>query len=82
MELGTAMTVKIVTDSVADLPSQVVKGLGITVIPIIIRWGEELYRLGIWRDYVPRWFPHFAHSHGDCRCPFHCVWHRGDVCGY
>ena len=41
------MTVKIVTDSVADLPSQVVKGLGITVIPIIIRWGEELYRDGI-----------------------------------
>ncbi len=41
------MTVKIVTDSVADLPPQVAKELGITVIPILIRWGEELYRDGI-----------------------------------
>jgi len=41
------MTVKIVTDSASDLPSQVVKELGITVIPIVIRWGEELYRDGI-----------------------------------
>jgi len=41
------MTVKIVTDSVADLPSEVVKELGITVIPILVRWGEEIYRDGI-----------------------------------
>jgi DegV family protein with EDD domain len=41
------MTVKIVTDSVSDLPSQVVKDLGITVIPIVLRWGEQLYRDGI-----------------------------------
>jgi DegV family protein with EDD domain len=41
------MKVKIVTDSVADLPSQVAKGLDITVIPIIVRWGDELYRDGI-----------------------------------
>ena len=41
------MTVKIVTESVADLPPQVVKELDITVIPILIRWGEELYRDGI-----------------------------------
>ena len=41
------MTVKIVTDSVADLPPRVVKELGITVIPILLRWGEELYRDGI-----------------------------------
>jgi DegV family protein with EDD domain len=41
------MTVKIVTDSVSDLPSQVVKKLGITVIPIVLRWGEQLYRDGI-----------------------------------
>jgi len=41
------MTVKIVTDSVSDLPSQVVKELGITVIPIVLRWGEQLYRDGI-----------------------------------
>ncbi len=41
------MTVKIVTDSVADLPSQMVKELGITVIPLIIRFGEEVYRDGV-----------------------------------
>jgi len=41
------VTVKIVTDSVADLPSQVVKELGITVIPLIIRFGEEVYRDGV-----------------------------------
>jgi DegV family protein with EDD domain len=41
------MTVKIVTDSVADLPPEVVKELGITVVPILVRWGEELYRDGI-----------------------------------
>jgi len=41
------MTVKIVTDSVADLPSQVVSELGITVVPLNVRFGEEVYRDGI-----------------------------------
>ncbi len=41
------MTVKVVTDSVADLPSQVVEELGITVVPLILRFGEEVYRDGI-----------------------------------
>ncbi|HUV56356.1 MAG TPA: DegV family protein [Dehalococcoidales bacterium] len=41
------MTVKIVTDSVADLPSEVAKQLGITVIPLNVRFGEEVYRDGI-----------------------------------
>lgn len=41
------MTVKIVTDSVADLSPQVTKELGITVIPINVRFGTELYRDGI-----------------------------------
>ncbi len=41
------MTVRIVTDSVADLPSKVVKELGITVIPILVRFGEKLYRDGV-----------------------------------
>ena len=41
------MTVKIVTDSVADLPSQVVNELGITVIPMNVRFGTEVYRDGI-----------------------------------
>ena len=41
------MTVKVVTDSVADLPPQVVKELGITVIPILIRFGTDIYRDGV-----------------------------------
>ena len=41
------MTVRIVTDSVADLPPQVVEELGITVIPLNVRFGEEVYRDGI-----------------------------------
>ena len=41
------MTVKIVTDSVADLPSDVVKELGVTVIPLLVRFGEKVYRDGI-----------------------------------
>ena len=41
------MTVKIVTDSVADLPSQVVSALGITVVPLNVRFGTEVYRDGI-----------------------------------
>jgi len=41
------MTVKIVTDSVADLPPPVVEELGITVVPLILRFGEETYLDGI-----------------------------------
>jgi len=41
------MTVKIVTDSVADLPPQVVKELEITVVPLNVRFGSEVYRDGI-----------------------------------
>jgi fatty acid kinase fatty acid binding subunit len=39
--------VAIVTDSVADLPEQVAKELGITVIPLVVRFGDETYRDGI-----------------------------------
>ena len=41
------MTVKIVTDSVADLPSEVVEELGIAVVPLNVRFGTEVYRDGI-----------------------------------
>jgi DegV family protein with EDD domain len=41
------MTVKIVTDSVADLPSQVAQELGITVVPLGVRFGTEVYRDGV-----------------------------------
>jgi len=39
--------VKIVTDSVSDIPYQTAKELGITVIPLIVRFGTETYRDGI-----------------------------------
>ncbi|MFC2013568.1 DegV family protein [Chloroflexota bacterium] len=38
------MAVKIVTDSSADLPVQLVEELGITVVPLYLRFGEEVYR--------------------------------------
>ncbi len=38
------MTVKIVTDSSADLPAQLVQELGITVVPLYVRFGEKVYR--------------------------------------
>ncbi len=41
------MPVKIVTDSVADLPSQVVSELGITIVPLNVRFGTEVYRDGV-----------------------------------
>ncbi len=41
------MVVKILTDSVADIPAEVVRPYDITVIPLLIRWGEQLYRDGI-----------------------------------
>jgi DegV family protein with EDD domain len=37
------MAVKIVTDSTADLPDSLAKELGITVLPIYVRFGEEVY---------------------------------------
>lgn len=41
------MTVKIVTDSIADLPSPVAQELGITVVPLSVSFGTEVYRDGI-----------------------------------
>ena len=38
------MSVRIVTDSVSDLPSEVAEELGITVIPLNVRFGTEVYR--------------------------------------
>lgn len=39
--------VAIVTDSVADLPPQVAEEFGITSVPIIVRFGTDLYRDGL-----------------------------------
>ena len=38
---------KIVTDSGSDIPPEVVQELGITVIPLYIRFGDEVYRDGV-----------------------------------
>jgi len=41
------MTVKVVTDSVSDIPPHVAEELGITVIPLNVRFGQDVYRDGI-----------------------------------
>jgi DegV family protein with EDD domain len=41
------MTVKIVTDSLGDIPSEVAEELGITVIPLNVIFGEGVYRDGV-----------------------------------
>jgi len=38
------MTVKIVTDSTSNLSPQLAQELGITVVPLYVRFGEEVYR--------------------------------------
>jgi DegV family protein with EDD domain len=38
------MPIKIVTDSSADLPEELVRELGITVVPLYVRFGEEVHR--------------------------------------
>ncbi|MFC1979553.1 DegV family protein [Chloroflexota bacterium] len=38
------MVVKIVTDSGADLPAELAQELGITVVPLYLRFGEEVFR--------------------------------------
>ncbi|MFA5367787.1 MAG: DegV family protein [Dehalococcoidia bacterium] len=38
------MVIKIVTDSTADLPPGVAEKLGITVVPLYVRFGDKLYR--------------------------------------
>jgi len=55
------MTVKIVTDSVSDIPAQVAEKLGITVIPVLVRFGEEVYRDGI-DITTDQFYDRLAHS--------------------
>ena len=38
------MAIKVVTDSTADLPSKLAEELGISVVPVYVRFGEEVYR--------------------------------------
>ena len=41
------MSVKIVTDSTSDLPVEVAQELGITVVPLYVHFGEEVFRDGV-----------------------------------
>jgi DegV family protein with EDD domain len=38
------MTIKIITDSTADLPPELAEQLGITVVPAYLKFGKEVYR--------------------------------------
>ncbi len=50
------MTVKIVTDSCSDIPQEEAKRLGISVVPVYLRFGDEVYRDGV--DIDSREFYH------------------------
>ena len=56
------MAVKIVTDSLSDITEDVAKELGITVVPLYVRFGEEVYK-----DKVEITTDEFYHKlvHGD-----------------
>jgi len=41
------VSVRIVTDSTADLPKEKATGLGICVIPLLVQFGDETYRDGV-----------------------------------
>ena len=41
------MTVKVVTDSTSDISDEVVRELGITVVPLYIHFGREVYQDGV-----------------------------------
>lgn len=41
------MTIRIVTDSTSDIPSEVARKLGISIVPLTVSFGKEVYRDGI-----------------------------------
>ncbi len=41
------MTVKVVTDSTSDLPSHLANSLGITVVPLNVHFGSEVFKDGV-----------------------------------
>ena len=45
------MAIKVVTDSGSDLPFEVAKELGITVVPVYIYFGDKAYK--DWVDIEP-----------------------------
>lgn len=55
------MAVKVITDSVADLSSQIAEELGITVVPLHVRFGDEVYRDGV-DITTERFYDELVHS--------------------
>ena len=41
------MAIKIVTDSGADIPSELIKSLGIVVVPLTLSFGDQSYLDGV-----------------------------------
>ena len=41
------MAIKVVTDSVSDIPADIVEELGITVVPAYVRFGNDVYKDGV-----------------------------------
>jgi DegV family protein with EDD domain len=41
------MGVKVVTDSVSDIPADIVEELGITIVPAYVRFGNDVYKDGV-----------------------------------
>jgi DegV family protein with EDD domain len=42
----TAMKVKVITDSTSDIPHELADALGITMVPVYVRFGDVVYRDG------------------------------------
>lgn len=71
------MAVKIVTDSSADIPTEIVKELDITVIPLYIRFGDETFRDGI-DITADQFYERLAHTR---RFPRTSIPSPGDIAG-
>jgi len=41
------MVVKIITDSTSDISPEVANAIGVTVVPVYVRFGDEVYRDGV-----------------------------------
>src|SRR4030042_1631199 len=57
------MTVKVVTDSGSDLPADIARALGITIVPVYICCGDKIYRDGV--DISPDELYHKLEEGGD-----------------
>ncbi|MFC1999623.1 DegV family protein [Chloroflexota bacterium] len=67
--------VRVVTDSAADIPSEVARELGITVVPMYVRFGAEAYRDGVDLD-ADEFYGRLA---GDRRLPVSSAPSPGEV---